>query len=285
QLRYFTTTLRLYDSFPVTDWLTSGDILPAIDALYAVDAIHEAIETLCYARRHTGPVNRPRDEARDPTTPSHSCSLDYTIDYLILALQWPTSSCLKYDNICNVDADYSCWQIHGLWPQRRHEPHQQEVQWCCATAYDPSLLDPIRAELTRKWMTLNVTADNDYFWGHEYDKHGSCGRSSPALADQLRYFTTTLRLYDSFPVTEWLTSGDILPENDALYAVDAIHEAIESKLNSSRVRLNCGDPSGPEWAPILSEIYICLDVDTFQPIDCEGEDNKNTKNLIQYPKH
>ncbi|XP_054164712.1 ribonuclease Oy-like [Oppia nitens] len=141
-------------------------------------------------------------------------------------------------------------------------------------------------------MSLRDDARHDSFWRHEWTKHGSCGRRSPSLANQFLYFNTTLSLYDSFPLKDWLSRSDILASNDRLFSVNHFHDAIEKHLKS-RVRLECSLNRGPPEAqspPILAEIHICLDRKTLTPIDCQKRDDRqcfsnSNKNLVLFPKH
>ena len=222
---------------------------------------------------------------------SNECSRDYSVDYLILALQWPTSFCVERQR-CNRNVDHNRWQIHGLWPQRRQ--YGQNPQFCClSNRFDYRLMDPIRDQLLLKWKSVREDAQHEQFWRHEWNKHGSCAqRLSKKLSDQFQYFNTTLGLYDLFPINDWFKKKDIHPNNDRLISVNKIHDTIESQLKA-RVRLECGlnpDPR-PDSPPILSEIHLCLDRNDLKPIDCKNRDDRQCfnpnirSNSVLFPKH
>jgi len=231
-----------------------------------------------------GRVHRPRQRASH----SNQCSIDYNIDYLILALQWPTSYCVNDSAVTEaqttVGGKYTvCGHSARSTANRQRSTAVRTANTTRPSSGNPRPIDHQMDESSRGRQSRHVLA-------HEWTKHGSCGRRSPQLADQFQYFNTTLRLYDSFPLTDWFKSSDILATNDRLFSVNDIHAAIERQLKS-RVRLECSpypEPRGPDSAPILSEIHICLDRKTLQTIDCTNRDDKqcfakNNKNLILFP--
>lgn len=230
------------------------------------------------------------ENARRGPPQENQCSLDYSVDYLLLSLQWPTSFCHQHQR-CSRDIDPNKWQIHGLWPQRK--TFGQNPQFCCLRSrFDSRKLDPIRHQLVEKWKSSREDGRHDQFWRHEWNKHGSCAqRLSRNLSDQFQFFNTTLSLYDMFPLSDWFRKTNVLPSNDRLYSVDDIHHSIERHLKS-RVRLECSvspDPR-PNSPPILSEVHICLERTHLKAIDCHNRDDRQCfingpNNPILFPKH
>lgn len=247
-------------------------------------------------RQSTRPSNASalQSSGRRGSFGGNSCALDYSVDYLLLALQWPTSFCYSNQR-CNRNVDHKRWQIHGLWPQNR--VFGETPEFCCSDRFDSRVLEPIRRELLDKWKTLREDGRHDQFWRHEWNKHGSCAQRSLSreLSSQLQYFETTLKLYDSLPLNEWLEKANVKPSNDHLYSLNDFHQSIEPHVKS-RIRLECSlnpDPR-PDAPPILSEIHICLDRKQLKVIDCPHRDDRqclthsprsNAPNLILFPKH
>ena len=231
-------------------------------------------------------IQNPR---RGPSE-NNQCSLDYSVDYLLLSLQWPISFCHQHQR-CSREIDPNRWQIHGLWPQRK--TFGQNPEFCCLRSrFDSKILDPIRRQLIDKWKSSREDGRHDQFWRHEWNKHGSCAqRLSRHLSDQFQYFNTTLSLYDSFPINDWLRKTNVFPNNEKLYSVNDFHHSIESQLKA-RVRLECslnGDQRSNS-PPILSEIHICLDRNQLKAIDCKGRDDRQCfangpNNPILFPQH
>ena len=237
------------------------------------------------------PLNERRGGGGGGNGGGNQCSRTYSVDHLILALQWPTSFCWV-NQACNRQVDHNRWQIHGLWPTKR--AFGQSPQFCCLSdRFDSRAIDSIRDQLLLKWKSVREDARHDQFWRHEYNKHGGCAqRLSNRLSNQFQYFNTTLGLYDLYPINDWFQRANIRPNSKQLYSVDDIHKSIESQLKA-RVRLECGpnpDPR-PDSPPILSEIHICLDKNTLKPIDCHNRDdrqcfNPNIRyNSVLFPKH
>ena len=79
------------------------------------------------------------------------------------------------------------WVIHGLWPQLSKTDYPQ---FCKKVEFNPDLLNPIQKELDQYWYSNR--GNNDYFWEHEWKKHGSCFFET---INEYEYFCTTLELY------------------------------------------------------------------------------------------
>lgn len=77
--------------------------------------------------------------------------------------------------------DNGKYHIHGLWPKQNNRYKKKE--------YSTSELDSIRMRLNKFWPDWKN--HNAQFWSHEFKKH-----STVSLAPALRYFLTTLDLYD-----------------------------------------------------------------------------------------
>jgi len=75
--------------------------------------------------------------------------------------------------------------IHGLWPQWGME--------CGGAAYSPSAVAGFRKEMETEWFSCKGAGNNDAFWKHEWDKHGSCTGMGVT-----EYFRTTLDLAAKF---------------------------------------------------------------------------------------
>jgi len=210
--------------------------------------------------------------------PANQCSTNYGIDYVLLSLQWPTSFCWEKQS-CNRQVDQNQWQIHGLWPQRRSG---EWPQFCCSDSnFNTSSIEPLMGQLLKKWKSLRADAKHSPFWKHEWTKHGTCAQSLPQLRGQFNYFNTTLHLYDLFPLNEWLNKRQINASNHRNYSLNTIHESIEYELKS-RVRIECSII--PDSLPILTEIHICLNKTSLQPINCVHRDDRQCgTNSVRFP--
>jgi ribonuclease I len=96
----------------------------------------------------------------------------------------------NYYYLCIIrDSENDDWSIHGLWPQYSAGSYPT---YCKQVSFDINKLDPIINELTAEWYSTEEP--DDEFWKHEWQKHGSCMFTS---MDELTYFSTALKLFDS----------------------------------------------------------------------------------------
>ena len=96
-------------------------------------------------------------------------------DMYFFVVEWQETQCRKrgkycYDRIPN--ATKNKFAMHGLWPNLRNGTI---VQGFCNGPNDIDIY--IKNESLSKFMNLNYVSlyhSNDFFWGHEYNKHGYC---------------------------------------------------------------------------------------------------------------
>jgi hypothetical protein len=79
------------------------------------------------------------------------------------------------------------FSIHGLWPQTDLNTHPV---FCQKVNFSITPLSPIINDLQKYWYS--DIGDNDDFWKHEYEKHGSCMFNPMS---EFEYFDKTLELY------------------------------------------------------------------------------------------
>ncbi|KAF7129476.1 hypothetical protein RHSIM_Rhsim10G0057700 [Rhododendron simsii] len=125
----------------------------------------------------------------------------FSYDYLKLALQWPpTVSSDK--QLYRSPMDFT---IHGVWPENFLGPWPLPpcpLQNPYASITDPKLLSRLQVS----WP--NLRGSNDWFWGHEWNKHGGC---SEAVYNQTQYFELGLELKDRYDVQKMLGLSFIFP--------------------------------------------------------------------------
>jgi len=81
----------------------------------------------------------------------------------------------------------SKYSIHGLWPQI---PNVQWPEYCTTKKFNLSELDKTtRRRLKQVWYSYDK--DDEHFWKHEFEKHGTCSGLSES-----QYFAKVLDLYD-----------------------------------------------------------------------------------------
>lgn len=75
-----------------------------------------------------------------------------------------------------------------------------------------SQLTPIRDALDKYWYEIDSTKEGDYFWSHEWVKHGSCAVESSMFETELKYFGAGLDLRDKYDLYVEQSFLDIIHE-------------------------------------------------------------------------
>ncbi|OUM67008.1 hypothetical protein PIROE2DRAFT_37081, partial [Piromyces sp. E2] len=136
------------------------------------------------------------------------------------------------------------WTLHGLWPgncdgvtyltncnPEREEENIEEV----IRAKDEDLL----SEMEKIWLSGNPDPlkDNNWFWAHEWNKHGQCvstitpqclGTHYSKDDDIISYFEKAVELrsiYDLYPILE---KAEIVPNDKDGYSLDTLQNAFKS---------------------------------------------------------
>jgi ribonuclease T2 len=66
--------------------------------------------------------------------------------------------------------------------------------------FDPSELKGIMEQLEKYWPSFITDTPPLTLWKYEYDMHGTCAASLPALDTQLKYFNTALAWREQFDI-------------------------------------------------------------------------------------
>ncbi|KAF9972585.1 ribonuclease T2-like [Actinomortierella ambigua] len=134
------------------------------------------------------------------------------------------------------------------------------------------------------WPSKN--GDNNWFWSHEWSKHGtclsniapSCTPGMPPHYDLFTYFNTTLALRAQYNLYQALAAGGILPGSNP-HSKD-IQRAIQSQFKV-QAEINCA-----LYGATLDEIWLYFNVKDglreFVPVN--SPDTGSCRGYIQYPK-
>ena len=107
-----------------------------------------------------------------PTTPMQTADSNVK-EYYILALE-------KHED---------GWGIHGLWPQYDTNTYPQN---CEGIPYNHDKIVPIISTLEQYWGSNRGRDMDDWFWEHEWNKHGHCVFSPMT---EVQYFKKVLDLF------------------------------------------------------------------------------------------
>uniref|UniRef100_A0ACD5XBR7 Uncharacterized protein n=1 Tax=Avena sativa TaxID=4498 RepID=A0ACD5XBR7_AVESA len=186
-------------------------------------------------------------------------------DYFALALQWPGTICSSTRHCCAINGccrsePLQTFTIHGLWPD------YDDGTWpsCCRhTNFDMDKISTLKPKMDQYWPSLYCSTSSTCFsgkgpfWAHEWEKHGTC--SSPAVDDELQYFSTALDLYFKYNVTEMLATGNIFTSNGKEYALSDVIDTIKHAFGGSP-QIICKKGS-------VEELRLCFTKD-LKPRDC-----------------
>jgi len=213
--------------------------------------------------------------------------------HMVLSLQWLPSYCknagrnkpCKKGTLKKVERD--TWTLHGLWPgncdgvtyltncnPEREEENIEEV----IRTKDEDLL----SEMEKIWLSGNPDPlkDNNWFWAHEWNKHGQCvstitpqclGNNYKKDDDIISYFEKAVELrslYDLYPILE---KAEILPNDKEGYSLDTLQNAFRNAFNNTQVEINCVY-NKREKRQYMSEVRLCFHAkNAFEvegPINC-----------------
>merc|ERR1711991_646338 len=138
-----------------------------------------------------------------------------SFDFLLFVQQWPGT--LWNTAPKGVDG----FTIHGLWPNNNDTGGPS---FCTSATFDPSEVSSLLDELNVQWPSNQ--GDNEAFWAHEYEKHGTCAAVLPSLKTEYDFFSSVLQLNTKYDLISALADADIYPSWDKTYTLDAIKTAL-----------------------------------------------------------
>ena len=141
---------------------------------------------------------------------------------------------LAIQNWASSGTNQTTYLIHGLWPQNENGEYPS---WCNGTAYYP-VSGSLEQEMQTYW---NAGDDNQNFWGHEWNKHGTCTQAQAGL-DEGAYFQQAITLFRDF-------EGPSCPAGEDT----CIHSCYDLDFNPR----TCGPQNRdiPDWGPRKTHIF------------------------------
>eukprot|EP00163_Fabomonas_tropica_P027363 TRINITY_DN523_c0_g1_i2.p1 TRINITY_DN523_c0_g1~~TRINITY_DN523_c0_g1_i2.p1 ORF type:complete len:267 (+),score=68.80 TRINITY_DN523_c0_g1_i2:128-928(+) len=234
----------------------SGVVLVACIALTA----HAVVPRVHPFARTRIPTSEAAVEAR-PAYSSCSksgCDSGTSWDFLLFVNNWPQSVCDTTSRKCSVPSGVDYFTIHGLWPSN----NDTSYPCCCNDNYfNPDNVTSIQQELEDYWTDM-FPGDGDNFWEHEYNKHGTCARSLPALSDELSFFQATLKLRQQWDFNKMLNDASYYPDASKKIYIDDIQKVVANVTNATPVVFCTHDNE-------LQSIGLCID-NNLQPMQCDS---------------
>lgn len=195
------------------------------------------------------------------------CGMKPKVDMLTLSLSWFPGLCAAGEKTCYLSSR-PAFIIHGLWP--KSSSGKPLLDCDCqerSTHLNMRALAPLIPRLEQVWISPYDPRGPKGQWHHEWKKHGTCGQHLPKLRDQLSYFKMTLDLNSRVNILASLKKANFVPSNKQPYLGTQLIQAMKAVTNGHSVRLTCLSKSGLQH-PVLTEVQVCFDPQTFQPMDC-----------------
>ncbi|KAL2461187.1 Ribonuclease 1 [Abeliophyllum distichum] len=164
------------------------------------------------------------------------------------------------------------FSIHGLWP------NYNDGKWPSncdrKKSFDQSEVSDLVSRMQKDWPTLACpSGDGLKFWGHEWDKHGTC-----TTLNQHSYFQAALDLKNKANLLQVLQNAGIRPGK--FYSLESIKEAIEEGVGYAPF-IECNvDSSGNHQ---LLQVYMCVDTSASKFIQCPVFPHGRCGSRIEFP--
>lgn len=162
---------------------------------------------------------------------------------------WPDNCDGTYDSFCNKDIEVSSVQL-------------------IISSFDSSLLK----DMQTYWP--DYEGDNDSFWVHEFNKHGTCVSTiNPSCYSDFTqnenvhdFFKVAMNLYKKLPTYEYLAAEGIVPSETATYTSAQIDAALKKHFGKE-VYFKCDDNKvlNEIWyfhnirGPLTGEDFVAID--------------------------
>ncbi|KAG8893106.1 ribonuclease T2-like, partial [Tulasnella sp. 403] len=132
------------------------------------------------------------------------------------------------------------WTIHGLWPDHCDGTWDQ---FCDPSREYPSITQVLQNngkqalldDMNQWWLDQN--GNNEQFWEHEWNKHGTCMSTiepsclppgSQTGLDAAYYFQRAVDTFKSLPTYQYLATAGITPSTSATYTYTTLANAIKA---------------------------------------------------------
>jgi ribonuclease T2 len=186
-------------------------------------------------------------------------------DFFLLVRQYSPTLCSSTS--CSKDT-VSEFTIHGLWP----EYYNGYPSYCTDASFSEKSLDGSTVDqMNCEWPSFN--GGNSGFWSHEWEKHGTC--SLDVLPTEEDYFSKGLEVNDMYDVNVALTKAGISIVDGNEVEASAIQAALNDAYGVNGV-LKCQNGA-------LSEVWMCLDKETYEPFQCPSSLSSTCSSYIEFP--
>ena len=189
-------------------------------------------------------------------------------DMYFFTILWLGTTCKMKGELCYENIEpvrKNTFTLHGLWPNLRNGTL---AEWCNGKndieidIYDKDLLEFMNTHYVSGYHT------NEYFWGHEYNKHGYCynQRNNYGVENYEIYFTRIKDMYEHYNFENIFIDiyKDRIEPGDFLINRNEVEEYFKNKGFERDTYLivctNITENNGTIVEPHLLEIRIRFDL-------------------------
>ena len=175
-------------------------------------------------------------------------------DSYVMAVQWSNGYCKV--SSCGSKADHvykNKLTIHGLWPSLKSGKYLSDCTSGVKIVDDGSSLF---TDMKQYWPSFSNS--NEYFWVHEYNKHGYCMVEEKGWSGYTDYFSYVIDLHKR-------TFNDLLTnafpdysDTTITISYNEMKSAIQSVIPNATFKMNCK-------SKYVTEFYFYLEKDTTTP--------------------
>ena len=173
-------------------------------------------------------------------------------DSYVFAVQWANGYCKAND--CGKKADHvykNTMTIHGLWPSLKSGKYLDD----CTSGVD--IVDDgssLFNDMKQYWPSFSLTNTNEYFWGHEYNKHGYCMVEEYGWDGYEEYFEFVIGLHLKTYKDLITKAFPNYSDTTVTLTYEQVVSAIQKIIPKATLKMNCK-------SKYIYEIYFYLEKD------------------------
>ena len=128
----------------------------------------------------------------------------HAFDYFVLEVQWGGGMCASADCV-RCPSNLAEWTMHGLWPSNfdGNDPAYCNSNW----EFNADNISSILASMNKNWPSYEASTDNEAFWTHEWERHGTCAAVDPRFYGEYNFFSNALSVRTLVSVYSVLKRG------------------------------------------------------------------------------
>ena len=107
------------------------------------------------------------------------------------------------------------------------------------------------------WPSFSTSNTNEYFWEHEYNKHGYCMVEEKGWSGYTQYFNFVLNLHKA-TYNDLITNAFSYSGTTVTLTYDQVKTAIQKVIPNATFKMNCK-------SNYIYEFYFYLELDTTTP--------------------